>query len=168
MTLLRSTLNASTAVYRFYDADGCLLYVGVAIDPKARFACHAREKVWWKDVDQTRTRIDWYPNRHSAITAENQALDTESPMHNVSGTTNLPVPSHMREPRSYDDIRRLRVQEDLWGEYVEIVGNRRVSADLKAYIDWRLDNPTTPLPGRRRVAPPKVRKSRTEEPRADD
>lgn len=48
------------------------------------------------------------------------------------------------------DIRRLRVDDDLWDAYTAIVGNAGRSADLKAYIEWRVDNPTTPLPGRRR------------------
>lgn len=57
------------------------------------------------------------------------------------------------------DIRRLRVEDDLWQAYTEIVGNGGRSADLKAYIEWRIDNPTTPLPGRRRGPVKKVRKT---------
>lgn len=48
------------------------------------------------------------------------------------------------------DIRRLRVDDDTWTAYTDIVGERGRSADLKAYIAWRIDNPSTPLPGRRR------------------
>lgn len=47
------------------------------------------------------------------------------------------------------DIRRLRVEEHLWKAYKEIVGDGGRSADLKAYIEWRIRNPTTPLPGER-------------------
>jgi hypothetical protein len=57
------------------------------------------------------------------------------------------------------DIRRLRVPDDLWDAYTEIVGNGGRSADLKAYMEWRVDNPTTPLPGRRRGPVKKVRRS---------
>ena len=55
------------------------------------------------------------------------------------------------------DIRRLRVDEELWDAYAEIVGNGGRSADLRAYIEWRVDNPTTPLPGRRRGPVKRVR-----------
>jgi hypothetical protein len=48
------------------------------------------------------------------------------------------------------DIRRLRVDDDTWEAYTEIVGERGRSADLKAYINWRIDNPAEPLPGHRR------------------
>jgi hypothetical protein len=160
VTLLPSTLAAPTAVYRYYDARGDLLYVGVAIDPDIRAACHAREKAWWLEVDPSRTRIEWFPDRHAAISEENRALETENPIHNVSGTTKLPVPQSMREPRSYDNIRRLRVTQDLWDCYAEVVGNGGASTDLKAYIDWRLDNPTTPLPGKRRGPVKKTRTTR--------
>jgi hypothetical protein len=58
------------------------------------------------------------------------------------------------------DIRRLRVDKDLWDAYTAIVGDAGRSGDLRSYIEWRVDNPTSPLPGRRRgpvkrVAPSK-------------
>lgn len=55
------------------------------------------------------------------------------------------------------DLRKLRVDRELWEAYTEIVGNGGRSADLRAYIEWRVDNPTTPLPGRRRGPVKKVR-----------
>lgn len=48
------------------------------------------------------------------------------------------------------DLRRFRLDQDTWDLYTQIVGERGRSADLKAYIAWRIDNPATPLPGRRR------------------
>ncbi len=67
------------------------------------------------------------------------------------------------------DIRRVRVDRDLWEEYAEVVGDLGRSADLRAYIEWRVDNPTTPLPGRRRGPVKKVRKTamRTTRPKAN-
>jgi predicted GIY-YIG superfamily endonuclease len=145
VTLLDATLAATTAVYRLYDAAGMLLYVGVAIDPEVRLACHAREKAWWEDADQDRTRIEWHPDRLTALTAEMNAIESEGPVHNVTGTTRLPTLRANREPRSYDDIRRVRIGKDRWDAYTEIVGDMGRSGDLKAYIEWRLDNPNTPL-----------------------
>lgn len=55
------------------------------------------------------------------------------------------------------DIRRLRVPDELWSLYTEVVGDAGRSADLKAYIAWRVDHPDEPLPGTRR---PPVRRSR--------
>ena len=59
------------------------------------------------------------------------------------------------------DIRRLRVEPELWAAYTEIVGDGGRSSDLKAYIEWRVDNPSTPLPGRRRGPEKRVRRSNT-------
>jgi hypothetical protein len=85
---------------------------------------------------------------------------SETPLRSWPGS--LPQPS----PRAYpdgmpdsSDIRRLRVPQDVWDLYTEIVGDGGRSADLKAYIEWRVDNPTTPLPGRRRGPVKRVRKS---------
>lgn len=55
------------------------------------------------------------------------------------------------------DFRKLRVDQELWDAYTEVVGDGGRSADLRSYIEWRVDNPTTPLPGRRRGPVKKVR-----------
>lgn len=55
------------------------------------------------------------------------------------------------------DLRRLRVSDELWDAYTEIVGDLGRSGDLRSYIEWRIDNPTTPLPGRRRGPVKRVR-----------
>jgi hypothetical protein len=39
-----------TTLYRFYDASGRLLYVGIAGNPGRRFAQHGRDKSWWSQV----------------------------------------------------------------------------------------------------------------------
>ena len=57
------------------------------------------------------------------------------------------------------NIRRFRLAQDTWDEYGELVGESGRSADLQEYIEWRLDNPTTPLPGKRRGPVRRVRKS---------
>lgn len=46
------------------------------------------------------------------------------------------------------DIRRFRVDDELWEAYTEVVGEGRRSADLRAYMEWRVENPNEPLPGR--------------------
>lgn len=40
----------------------------------------------------------------------------------------------------------IRISTTQWDAYGHTVGTDRRSADLRAYIQWRLDNPTTPLP----------------------
>lgn len=48
------------------------------------------------------------------------------------------------------DMRGIRVDGELWSAYAEVVGDHGRANDIRAYIEWRVDNPRTPLPGRRR------------------
>ncbi len=61
------------------------------------------------------------------------------------------------------DIRRIRVDAELWAAYEDVVGNYGRSTDIKTYIEWRVDNPTTPLPGKRRGPVKRVRRSAPEQ-----
>jgi hypothetical protein len=61
-----------------------------------------------------------------------------------------PYPSGMAaaEKRA-NDIRRVRVLEAVWEAYGDVVGDIGRAQDIKDYIAWRIDNPRTPLPGKR-------------------
>lgn len=79
----RSLSMRKTALYRLYDKYGDLLYVGITVNPNTRLAEHAEEKVWWSEVDQSRTRIVWYRWRDRARREEETAIATENPRYNV-------------------------------------------------------------------------------------
>lgn len=70
-----------TALYRLYDADGMLLYVGIARNPERRFAQHAAEKTWWPRV--VRRAIEWYETRGAALMAEEAAIKIDRPTQNI-------------------------------------------------------------------------------------
>lgn len=72
----------TTALYRFYDADDRLLYVGVSDNLAARFKFH-RQTQWWSAV--ARKTIAWYGTRNKAFAAEDWAIKTECPLHNLQG-----------------------------------------------------------------------------------
>jgi hypothetical protein len=46
------------------------------------------------------------------------------------------------------DVRRFRADDALWDAYTAVVGEGARSADIKAYLEWRVENPDEPLPGR--------------------
>jgi hypothetical protein len=75
--------NASTDLYRYYDADGQLLYVGISLSAVARASQHRSEKGWWRDV--ARMTVEHLPSRAEAVAAELEAIRTEAPIHNVAG-----------------------------------------------------------------------------------
>lgn len=70
-----------TALYRLYDADDQLLYVGISLNPASRWTQHANDKSWWQDI--ARTDVEWLPSREEALGAEVRSIQTEQPLHNV-------------------------------------------------------------------------------------
>lgn len=78
-----------TALYRFYDDKGQLLYVGITVNPPARWRYHERERAesWWPHV--ARKTLQWFDTRREAALAEIKAIKIEGPLHNV-----LHTPTH--------------------------------------------------------------------------
>lgn len=72
--------DVRTALYRLYDANGELLYVGISDDPHGRMSGHASDKPWWPDV--ARKTLVWYAHRTQADTAETIAIGLERPRYN--------------------------------------------------------------------------------------
>ncbi|MBC22308.1 MAG: hypothetical protein CMJ32_00120 [Phycisphaerae bacterium] len=69
-----------TALYRHYNRDGCLLYVGVTDDLSARTEAHERGSDWFASV--ARTDIQWCLSREHALALEAVAIVHEKPAHN--------------------------------------------------------------------------------------
>lgn len=80
----RSVLaNVPTAVYRFYDSEDCLLYVGMTHDIDERWGTHERIQPWWLDV--SRHEFTWYGTRAEAKQIEATATAVEKPRFDRSG-----------------------------------------------------------------------------------
>jgi predicted GIY-YIG superfamily endonuclease len=73
-----------TALYRFFDANDQLLYIGITNDIPARFGAHSRDKAltWWPAA--VRHTIEWLPTRDEAAIAEVDAIKAENPLYNLS------------------------------------------------------------------------------------
>jgi hypothetical protein len=76
----RRGVNQRTALYRLYDADGVLLYVGITKNTEQRWAAHKKYKSWWPKV--ARRGVAWLDSRPSALLAEHIAIISEHPLHN--------------------------------------------------------------------------------------
>lgn len=84
-----------TAVYRFFDAAGDLLYIGIAENPDGRWKKHASRKPWWPEV--ARKTVEWFDNREEAGAAEHRAIRTEHARHNIAGSPWAPKPRELKD-----------------------------------------------------------------------
>lgn len=62
----------------------------------------------------------------------------------------MSYPLRMSGAEESTDIRRLRVPKEDWDAYTEVTGDLGRAQDLRDYILWRIENPKTPLPGKKR------------------
>lgn len=74
------------ALYRYFDIEGRLLYLGFTERPNIRFVTHASKSPWI--IFAVRVEIRWYPSRATAESAERTAIRIERPVFNrVHNTT---------------------------------------------------------------------------------
>lgn len=73
-----------TTLYRMWNADHALLYVGITDDLDARMEEHRSDKPWWTEVDQVST--EELPSRRRALEAESRAIFWEQPRYNILGS----------------------------------------------------------------------------------
>ncbi|MBZ6290342.1 GIY-YIG nuclease family protein [Streptomyces olivaceus] len=93
-----------TALYRFFDTDGALLYVGITYDIEQRFASHSNSSPWWKDIASE--RIEWHETRSLALAAESAAIKAERPRYNINGSPWAPGPRELNpEERTVGELR---------------------------------------------------------------
>jgi len=71
----------TTDLYRYFDADGKLLYVGISLSALNRAIQHKSSAGWWSQ-QRTMTR-ETHPTRSAAEEAERRAIATEKPIHNI-------------------------------------------------------------------------------------
>lgn len=74
----------TTYIYRFFDKDDNLLYVGMSLDPYKRFQYHQDNAMWWPY--QERHTIEDCSSRHQAFRKETKAIKAERPIFNKTGS----------------------------------------------------------------------------------
>lgn len=106
--------DGRTELYRHFDAEGNLLYVGISLSTAKRLGEHRNKAAWFRKV-KTIT-IEHYPSRKAALDAERKAVQTEHPQHNVTGklrgfrtggsTTPPPHPLRVAVDKIMENMRR--------------------------------------------------------------
>lgn len=78
MTSPRANTNT---LYRFYSSTGQLLYIGITMNPPARFKSHEGSKDWWSTVSGI--TVESYGDRTMLAAAERRAIQVEKPKYNI-------------------------------------------------------------------------------------
>jgi hypothetical protein len=85
--------GSTTKLYRFYDASGDLLYVGITGTLSVRMEAHRRESPWWREAEfvsiESYANWDFKPWSAEARKAESHAIRTEYPKYNKTGWPDL-------------------------------------------------------------------------------
>lgn len=74
-------MKTPTNLYRHFDKDDVLLYVGISLSAVNRTAQHVHQSDWAKFI--ARIEIETYPSRDAALAAEREAILAEHPVFNT-------------------------------------------------------------------------------------
>lgn len=137
-------MSKDTALYRFFDAENDLLYIGITHRLEGRLAQHKRVKPWGEVASIT---LEWHSSRRDAIAAEVEAIQAERPRWNVKHQNGA---VHARYDGAagglvgqFFHIRKFHgdgcVTIDRQGEVLE-----RIADDiyLVGYFEWTMGSPT--------------------------
>lgn len=75
-------MTEAHTLYRLYDADWHLLYVGITGYPSARFSAHQRDKSWWCEV--AAIILEHCESREDLQSREIAAVRDEHPRYNIA------------------------------------------------------------------------------------
>jgi hypothetical protein len=91
----RTTFASEHHLYRAFDGDGRLLYVGISLNALNRLSEHKRSSGWFGHV--ARVEVEHMPSREFAASAEIHAIRTERPLWNVTHNSPDGAPLVWRE-----------------------------------------------------------------------
>lgn len=69
-------------LYRFYDIESVLLYIGITAHPYKRWEQHEKRKPWFSQVAVITRSV--LPDFESAVNAERHAIRNERPKYNIA------------------------------------------------------------------------------------
>lgn len=132
---------SSHHLYRHFDANGELLYVGISLNALARFAKGHRQTADWFLLI-SRIEIQNLATREEAIAAESEAIHREHPKFNHSGTippTEAPINGSTREFCELLAAAGCQLKSYRGGKILTVDrGNRRTQLPLHGEIPPKL------------------------------
>ena len=135
-------MSRRACVYRFYDAEGELLYVGETGNLPRRVVQHGANAPWFGQV--SRIMVDWHPSKAAALAAEAEAILRLQPKVNVArrrqdGSTWL------------DNEGRRMLARWMEGRGCSVGDFARLTGFRKQYVRRLLERPRYPNPEKARI-----------------
>jgi predicted GIY-YIG superfamily endonuclease len=84
-------------LYRHFDKEGQLLYIGISLSTIKRLSQHAAGSIWFDQI--AKVTIEHFETREEVLKAEHVAISTENPLHNI----NKRKPLHIRETQELQE-----------------------------------------------------------------
>lgn len=86
-------MSGTHVLYRVYDADGALLYIGITGNVENRLRQHSQTSLWWDEFDSW--TAEKFTSREELERAERAAIEAEVPICNVRWNPSRPPrPAH--------------------------------------------------------------------------
>ncbi len=95
-------------LYRHFDKDGRLLYIGESCRILDRVLQHEKDARWFKEI--VSITLEHFPTRLAARVAEKPAIAAEKPLYNIIGNRPRPCRPAVRETRWTKEARELDEQ----------------------------------------------------------
>lgn len=86
-------------LYRCFNGDGELLYVGISWTAARRFGQHSNGSPWWGEVAEI--TLEKFPDRDRVREAERLAIQNEKPLFNIA-LIDTPAPAPSLDPAIAD------------------------------------------------------------------
>ena len=81
-------ISGPQQLYRYFNADGDLLYVGISANAFARMTQHQAGAQWWTEI--ATVTVEWFDSRREVLDAERDAIKSESPIWNKQHAEPVP------------------------------------------------------------------------------
>jgi DNA-binding XRE family transcriptional regulator len=128
-------MTRRTAIYRHFDADGVLLYVGQSVSPSRRLYEHVRASGWAKDTASI--SIQWFDSKEEAAEAERVAIRDEGPefnvFHNIRYVAPPAIPLDEYEEDEEEPEEEDEIDEVFTEEFYALSVSEKLDAWLKVF-----------------------------------
>lgn len=133
-------------LYRHFDAEGRLLYVGISLSAVFRLSQHKSVSHWVPEI--ARVTIENFPSREDAIKAERAAIRSEKPLHNKAHARIVSAYAPAKRPETPAELRAARKSLGLTqGQLAGVLGVRQATVS-----DWERGKHSPDGPAARLIA----------------